>query len=934
MAQGAVAAMAPTGDALAGMSAEELRELLEYEKILQFRDAVLAGTHPRVKIPPHLTPKATRNLSSPISHPNSSPHPTPTHAAPQTQTTQNGDSSYGTSTNNQRSATSNQIDPIFLEKSDDLIKAEMNLQRVRLERALRDQIEDQRIKNKALIQTSESLPNFDISDVLLQAQALVNPSTSAQAEPVVAADSPADDSFDENTFYSSQHDSSEWSNSPHRQKEPVEKQAHDIVSVDKRPGEVSPPNHGVRDAEQVKSSLPTNNQAEARIQHPPALPSGSHPQFPGLRYPENTAPGGASMGTTQTKSNQQQPAIGNEQALDNSASRSAYTAVQNTTDQLLRQAFDHDRPSPLIRAHNLSPLAPQPARVSPLATAREPPLLRENLLADEAPPAQVAALRTDDLAGISSADSSPRGPKNPEKKKNRSKRDRKRKAKDSGDTPNSPYIKPEPKSPSPYAVAPLPRPPKRQRQQGQYAAELNYDDQPRYEAPNNTQIRAEGRVGEARESRPFEMVEDRYEPEFRRPENAYRPVERESEGYRRVTTDAFVPRPRSPEVYAAPYASDARPIRAASHSMVERRFEEPRYYKDPGPRTIVRPDADRERSRSPIMRDGRPTTMGPPRQPVRIVLDEHGREYYDPTPAYAPPPSSSLRQSVAPPSRYREGDIVYERAPIRTVSSRAAMEYEEDGVIYRRGSPFSAVPRRVVTQPEYAMAPPAEYRSYREREYSVRPTAMGPPMAPPGDEYVPVRAPELRQVSQYDEPPREYISRAPIEGAQPEYAPRAMSVRPEAIRYEVRGEAPREYARAPSVRPEQVRYEVRGEPVREYGRAPSVRPEPVRYETREEAYGSRAMSVRPEIRYEPAREPYVSRLSSVRPEGPPREYASSVRPEEGSIRREVMAPPKGDRYYEEVPRGRPAEIAFVERPRARESSVIVYADDVRREMYR
>ncbi|CAG8982492.1 hypothetical protein HYALB_00002272 [Hymenoscyphus albidus] len=958
MAQGAVAAMAvtpamaPTGDAnaLAGLSAEELREMLEYEKIVKFRDAVLAGTHPRVKIPPHLAPKTTRNLSSPstttISHTNSSPHPPfppPTHATPQiqtqTQTSQNGDlssHSTSTSTNNHRPAASNQIDPIFLEKSDDLIKAEMTLQRVRLERALRDQIEDQKIKNKALVQMSEALPNFNISDVLLQAQALVNPSTSAQVEPVVAADTPADDSFDENTFYSSQHDSSEWSNSPRGQKDPADKLSHDIVSVDKRPGEISPPDHGVRDTEIVKSSLSTtNNQAEARCQAPALPPSETQRQFPGLRYPENIPPQRAGMTSTSTQamSNQQMSGSESDQAFNNPASSTAHAAVQDTTDQLLRQAFDHARPPPLIRAHNLSPVAPQPARVSPLATAREPPILRENLLADEAPLAQVAALRAEEPAGISSADSSPRGPKSSEKKKSRSeKRPNKRKA-NSGDTPNSPYIKLEPKSPSPYAVAPLPRPPKRQRQQDQYAAELNYDDQPRHEAPIRTRSRPEEIVEGARASRPFEIVEDRYEPEFRQPDNAYRRIEREDEGYRRVVPDALVPRPRSPvDMYAAPYSGESHPIRAASHALIERRVEEPRYYKDLGPRTIVRPDADRERSRSPSMRDTRPLPMGPPRRPVRIVLDEHGREYYDPGPAYAPTPSSSYRQSVAPPSRYREGDIVYERAPVRAVSSRVATEYEEDGVIYRRGSSLSAAPRRVVTQPEYAMAPPAEYRSYREREYSVRPTAM----APPGDEYTPVRAPEFRHTSQYDESPREYIPRPPIEGTPIEYASRPISVRPEAVRYEVRGEAPREYARAPSVRPEAVRYEIRGEPLREYGRAPSVRPEPIRYETREEAYGSRAMSVRPEVRYEPARESYISRVS-VRPEVPPREYASSVRPEaqdDGHIRRGAMAPPKGERYYEEAPRCRPSEIAFVERPRARESSVVAYADDVRRELYR
>ncbi|KAF4610402.1 hypothetical protein G7Y89_g15717 [Cudoniella acicularis] len=330
--------------------------------------------------------------------------------------------------------------------------------------------------------------------------------------------------------------------------------------------------------------------------------------------------------------------------------------------------------------------------------------------------------------------------------------------------------------------------------------------------------------------------------------------------------------------------------------------------------------------------------MGPPRQPVRIVLDEYGREYIDPA-SVAPP-----RESVAPPVRYREPEVVYDRGPVRTVSGRPPVEtFEEDGVIYRRASPGPAAPRRVVTQPEYAMPPPPDYRSYREREYSVRPT-----MAPPGEEYIQIRGgTERRQVVQYEEAPREYVSRsygvreeptreyatrAPVIRDEPprEYAARAMSVRPEAVRYEVREEAARGYpARAPSMRPEAIRYEVRDEVPREYEpRAASRHPEPVRYERE-----------------------YIGRLQSVRPEVPPREYAGSVHPEarrevqqsergfsvvpvESMSRREVVPAPTGERYYEEVPGRRPAEVAFIERPRARESSVLVYADDVRREVYR
>jgi len=211
MAQGAGATMAVNGDSL---TAAELREILEYQRIVQFKDAVLAGTHPRVKIPPHLAAKSTNSTRHVPSPTNSTPNSSYVAKPPPYTATQTQDQhSYFTNPTSNRTPSSvnghankpgkSEIDPIFLQKSDDLIKAEMMLQRQRLERSLRDQIEDQRHKAKALLQTSESLPNFDISEVLVKAQALVNPSPATPTEPAIATgDTVADvsDSFDENSF--------------------------------------------------------------------------------------------------------------------------------------------------------------------------------------------------------------------------------------------------------------------------------------------------------------------------------------------------------------------------------------------------------------------------------------------------------------------------------------------------------------------------------------------------------------------------------------------------------------------------------------------------------------------------------------------------------------------------------------------------------------
>ncbi len=533
----------------------------------------------------------------------------------------------------------------------------------------------------------------------------------------------------------------------------------------------------------------------------------------------------------------------------------------------------------MVRAHNLSPFAPQPARVSPLATLREPPVLQEPITIDEAPTTHVTALRSEPSGGVSSATSSPKGTKGPEKK--RRDRKKKRRAKESAGSPDSPYIKAEPRSPSPYAVAP--RPQKRQRLSGQYNAELNYDE-PRY-APEAVGLErrpeAFTEVRQTRTPRAYPRVEERYdgryEPEVRLPEPIYRRVERDDGEYRRVSGGPYVGGPDSPTVLSAPYGpGEVRQVRAPSHAIADRRVEEPIYYRDPIRRASVRPETDHDRSRSP------PLAMGPPRQPVRIVIDEYGRKYYDPG-----PPPSSMRQSVAPASTIREPEVIYERTPMRAVSSRAPAElYEEGGVVYRTSSPAIAVPRRVITQPEYASP---DYRSHRQREYSLRPTAL-----PPGNEYIEIRGPERRQLTHFEDVPREYVQRA-------------ASVLPEPIRYEM----PREYSgRLQSVRPEQ--------PPREY-----------------------AASVRPEARREMI--PQSQRGFSVRPgDAPLRDHVPvadggyyeplpSRRPVEGA---REPAPAVAGGYYEQVPARRPAEVAFIERPRAREASVVVYADDVRREVYR
>lgn len=1020
MAPGAVAMSFASTTNGSIFSPAELAEMAEYDKIIKFKDRVLAGAHPRIKIPAHLVGKSVnlmRNTSSP-KPPLPLPHTNGTHSAQSTPGIQQNTNSNSSSSQNNRSpsnfratttgfASKSEINPILLEKSEDLIKAEMQLQRQRLERSLEDQIKANKVALKVAAQNADSLPTFDLTEVLSKALAIVHPATTTDVEPSV--DENASDSFDENTFYSSEHPSPE--SSPEQSRNNGRALSQGKSRAQKRLAA-----HSSQDQAAIKDTGITGSIADVLLSNgyggqlttqanSPASQLPPKPQTQGTGIASRIADVLLSSGyggqltaqanppaqqlppNPQTQSKGKLPALGtfqsvstHNQSLPRPVVIYSHALVNHINIQAaaLQSDFANVDVSPLVRSHDLSPLAPQPARVSPLATAREPPLLRGSYAADGVTPPQVSSLRQEvsgpsssnsssnamgdsqkkrskrgaesdrelsssrqEVAGISgsglsSSNSSPQAPSRSEKRKKiqekgkrRNKDGKKQKSLPNVDADDSdvPYIKPEPRSPSPFTLAPDARPQKRQRQQ--YGAESAYDSRSaRYgspveymEDPLRVSYRAPVRLSSV-------QYAERYEVEPRRPEPIYRRVERDDGEYRRVSSVQYERRPVSPSMQTLPYAPEPRYVRAVSRAVADRRvYEEPVvYYRDPTMRASVRPDADRERSRSPVIHERRsPAPMGPPapRRPVRIVVDEFGREYIDP--ASITPAS----QSMAPPPKYRVPEPIYERAPLRTVSGRSRDDtFEEDGVMYRRPSPvIVAPPRRVVAHPEYAVP---EYRSYRQRGYSLVP-------ASPGDENMQVRdAPERRrQASHFEESPRQYI--------------RAPSVRPEPVRYEV----PREY-RAGSVRPE-----VAMEPVRyvdrEYLPRQSLRPEgpAVEYRMSVRPEGLpveyRAASVRPELPREyiprPEGPPVEYRAASVRPEapreyitrpeGPPVEYrAASVRPE---VQREYVTRPaeREIRYAVDetryVERGRPGEIMYSERPRAREGSVMVYQDDVRRE---
>ncbi len=902
----------PQGSSFPAVSGTDLEKIREYQKIIEFRDTILSGKHPRIKVPASSTTQGRSSAITPTQPNTSSPSVLEVAASsapslpsiagvngyqkgnmqsfktnsrqPAITVAGTGSSVTSGPSNRAKASGKPEINPVLLEKSDDLIKAEIHLQRQRLEKSLRDQIEERRAAMKAALQQPEPLQDLDLSDILAKALTLVQATSAPVSSDANVASNSTDsgDSFDDNTFYSSQHDTPELTASPRAQNAP-------------------------RDAhvqEDIPDSPPQNDAYSPTLQfNPPPLPIITAPPqqvhvghsvtlIPGVssagQYPQGNAPLASNL-PRQTTTAPQISYTGGEPSLarrarqrddieahiissgeSGAASRSGdsgNTDSDQPTDSNRMQSL-HQLPHsaglrahepPVIRAHDLSPYAPQPAHVSPLATAHQPRIVQSDISILQAAPAPVAALRQQQA--ITSPESSPQGEKNG-RKKNKKKNKRKADAR-THTAPDSPDIKPEPRSPSPLSAPQFARPPKRQRPLQRQEDEIVYGEPIIERSVSRVQreYRAPVPVQEERLAYGWERAEEQYArqlhysvaPTSQRPEHI---VYEERRPERIVYEERrpggvpvqYVRRIQSPG-YAGPYGgSEARPLRSASYSLSHPIYREASAYPTDG-RVSVRPYPDRGRSRSPVLADGRSPLMGPPiTPPTRILVDEYGRQYIEP-----PRPTTTRPMSIMPSNGPGEPDIIYERAPGRAPSRMPGVDtFEQGGVIYRRASPVAS--RRVVTQPDYRGA---EYRGYRERDYAIQPADD------PSREYVQYRGPADRRM------PEDFTR---------EYMPRAASVRP----------------------------------------AETV--------------------------------PYHGRLQSTRPEVPPRQYAASVHPE---ARREAVPP--GIQEYSvspseaELPRpefgarpvenyyGRPLprddEVTYIERPRAAQHDV-VYADDFRGPMYR
>ncbi|KAH8705181.1 hypothetical protein BGW36DRAFT_367029 [Talaromyces proteolyticus] len=654
-------------------------ELKEYEKILRISDEIFAGTHPRLKVPQQFIRKApSRVLQTPVASvsgdaagtqqskttpPNPSllrqqalqvaspaqPSPLATHAA-------------GTQSHVAPKLAS-EIDPIFLTKSDDLVRAEIQLQRRRVENTLREQAERSKVESRQKYAAQEDRPDFDVSEVLNQALEIVKPLPSLDVPGANGTAIPSD-SFDENSLYSSR--------------------APDSPSG----GDYEP-------------QVPSDRGRQADSQNPVFYATGTtNKTIPPPSYTRTARPT-VPIVDIQEDDDYQPP-----DALHPRRNMYERAVVYSTRQQSISPDMR------IVRNHITSPAAPQPSRVSPLAVAKGPSV-QQRLQARSTRRDNQERGPTDPSSGPTSPDGV--APQLMSRKRRRVQEPRDESALHTISSPK-PRIKPEPVSPPPFHDTQ----PSSNHGRGQpvYIDIASPQFTPvgdRREVPRES-VYEHDRYGST--GRDYDTP---VEPSIRATSrlSSRRPA-RDTQDLRRVASLHYS---RNPETLHREYVEPivrSRSVRASSYAVVERpSHEKPAYYEHmvPGyPRHYAQyedyPPPSRFRE---VYVDDDPAPRYIETQPRRIVVDEYGNQYYEMVPA------SKIR-AMPPPPRIARPDDYHERPSIRSASVRAA-SIVDDGYAGRRyiqemAPPPSATYRRVTEQPRVV--------SENQRPYSRPPVEHDP----------------------------------------------------------------------------------------------------------------------------------------------------------------------------------------------------------------
>ncbi|KAL1902589.1 hypothetical protein Sste5346_001031 [Sporothrix stenoceras] len=808
----------------ASLTDDELHLMMEYEKIVKLSESITSGKHPRIKIPTHLAP-ASSNL--PARPDKRSGRNTNTKAASKAAASQgangttfeaetpaahlgdnlvafgqNSELSVGTAATASlpRLGATSGIRPV----SPSVVSLEeIPLQRARVEALLREPS-----NRRGNVKMDEAQADFMIGDVfvrgrelektftpppvaILSQDAITNLGGASAKSKANVVSSAAADSGDEQTFYSSNFSTPEFALTSRvlAESDNDDMSMEDGSDYEPELDVIPPPGQTAQQTAQNTVPQPDSTalQQAPADQLAAALSqlSGQAPaDFLTSLIAANIDPASLCMpvppqaSVNPTPAQIQQAAVAALSAWPGLAGASQTVGGGNgssATSVHQRVAAGNPQPSsPFVRTHDLSPVAPQPAHISSLAVASHLPLSIDGQSGSQGTPAQVAMLRQGE-ASQSSPDNSPYiDGRAADKGKGKKRNVGKRKA---DVAPSSPYIKPEPRSPSPILAPPAQqRPPKRQKQDARppprevvYRRHEDEYSPTMQAAPYGTarvardprapiiyeRVDRGGRYVQSRAAAPTRRASvQRYE-EQRNLEGGY---EQSSPSY----APSYPARPPSRQYAAAPGQPNLRPVRAATHALVETSSGYPAHA-----------TADYDGSGRMSVR---PLAMAPPPR-ERIVVDEFGREYYEPVPP-APRPQQQVVETVA-----YDPNLAYERPASRQHQIRHDARYgsqapqpvyDDEEVVYRRTSPVFAAPRRVVTQPEYVAR---EYAGYPRREFSARPPSQ-----------YPAAAPERGYMVEEAPPPPGYLARAstarPPDAARYEapppgrYVERVGSVRP------------------------------------------------------------------------------------------------------------------------------------------------------------
>ncbi|RDA88074.1 hypothetical protein CP532_5256 [Ophiocordyceps camponoti-leonardi (nom. inval.)] len=741
------------------LSGKDGIEMQQFELIARFRDAVISGTRSSGKSSGNQAPLGQRDDARRLGL-------DPPHLTDARNRTFPGAGAIALPAQKESIAPSH-------ETSDD-VETQTSIRRRALEQALRDEGKKHRLSKSY---QSALYSDIDPSDVLAKAMAIVPATTAPKpvCDDLATDQGGASDSFDDNTFYSSQFDTPQSQMASRIPDDSNEARSSEVFpapteSALRSVGETRSPRAHVTATTTESRAVDAARQWALQPGLPAAAAAPSTVVVPGLNnYSQqgllSSQPG---RNTASGEQSQSDDVI----ILD---SLPAQTVATSSRSHPHRTPYlDSHPPSPLLRGRPLQPAAPPTAQNSPFSLLDNG--RRGGIEPNRAAPAQVTALRNEPLTAISPGSSS-QGGRTSERKNKKKKRKAERRA---PRVDANPYIKIEPRSSSPLADPSHNRASKRQRHTGAQVLEAEYE--PGYSRPLGN-----GPV----DPYPMRQYRDQHVPlgydgGRAYPQRAVSAAVIGDQGYRReYVDDRRLPVDSQTRGYGLPGPAPPYPCSPVLAYPPRQSFagdgyrEPPRAYREfnDGGRVSSRPEDE-------------PHPGQPRAAPLRVLVDAYGRQFYG---GHALP--------VGGPA---EPNVIYERLPPRAMSRHAGPEpYGEAGLVYG-GTPATtyAVPRRIVTQPiEYASY---EYRDGPQREYPTR--AMTPPR------YVEAGVATDRRCAA--DAPREY----------PVGATGMMPV--DAMRYEV----PQAYGRVQSVRPEMpglspsVHPDSRREAVQPYLREYATRP--------------------------------------------------------------------------------------------------------------